>query len=115
MTPGNKTFNVCKGARFAHTLLFRQPVTKNPVDLTGAGPFVFIVKHPDDDNTVILTGTVQSSYDATGSAEIILEAAQTDLLDLEVSYNYGIRDAANNAYLKGSLLVEYFAPDPATP
>lgn len=108
MTPGELDIPIYKGSKWSFTFQFIQTANGNPVNLTGAGPFVCEVKKLREDQ-ILATATVTSDYDATGTVTITLSTAQTGGLPIG-KVRMGVRDANNNPYLEGTPEVKWFTP-----
>lgn len=112
MTPGYVRLAIYKGARFEHTLTFKQRATGTLVDITGLGPFVFTVKGLTSED-VLAQGAVTGPYDETGRITVVLSSAQTAAFPLG-DVRIGLRDALNNPYIEGIGVVKQFTPNPAS-
>lgn len=118
MTPANFTtcenradLTVYRGADWEFPMDLIDDETGDPLDLTGLGPFVCHFKKPNNE-TVIVSATVTSNYDATGTITVKLTAAQTLLIHGE-QVRCGIRNVHNKLYADGLLPVKTATPDPA--
>lgn len=111
MTPATTPLPIYKGAKFEHILTFYQGDTDDLLNLTGLGNFVATISHPVRDE-VLVTLTVTSAYNATGTITITATAAQTDLLKLGTA-RLGVRDVNNNPYVASVCPVLFFSPNPA--
>ena len=115
MTPGLLTTPIFPGAKWEHTLTFRQSGTATPVNLTGLTPLVMQFRNTAGAIIASATVTVVGDAPANGQVVVLLTAAQTNTFPLGTgTVNAGIRDALNNPYAQGTLDVKPFTPDPAT-
>lgn len=112
MTPATQNFDIYKGARWEHTLTFKETGTGTPIDLTGRTPFVLTIKKARTDET-LFNGTATVTTPASGVVVVLITSAQSDTLSEGAQVRYGLRDAQNNPYMVGLLNVKYFAPEPA--
>jgi hypothetical protein len=112
MTPATRNFDIYQGAKWEHTFTFKVSGTETPIDLTGLGPFVFTVKKSRSDD-LYFNATVTSDYDDTGVVTVTISAEDSARLPLSPAVRYGFRDALNNPYMVGELVVKFFAPEPA--
>ena len=113
MTPGLLTTPIFQGAKWEHTLTFRQSGTATPVNLTGLTPLVMQFRNTA--GAIIASATVTVATPSNGVAVVLLTAAQTEKFPLGTgTVLAGIRDALNNPYAQGTLDVKPFTPDPAT-
>jgi hypothetical protein len=115
MTPAditdNENFIIYQGAKWDHTVTFTQTDGGDPVDLSGR-TFSIAIAHPTK-NLQLATGAASFVTDGTdGQLAIGFTAAQTDKLALG-TVRIGLRDDLNNAYIVGTLPVEYFPLNPA--
>ena len=108
MTPGVLTVPISKGAKYNFTFNLVEPTTRDPIDLTGLGPFVCEVKSFAG-NRLLVTATVTSAYDATGQITITMNAAQTATLPLG-QVRMGVRDDDDEPYMEGTPEVVWFTP-----
>ena len=112
MTPGTFNIPIYKGAKWEHTLTFKQGKTNAPVDLTGLGPFVMQFK--DASGNTLAFATIDIPTPANGQMGVTLTAAQTDDFPLgNAAVFVGLRDDNDNPYLQATLPVKTFTPDPA--
>jgi hypothetical protein len=113
MTPGTIDIPIYKGAKWEHTLTFKQSGTNTPVDLSGLGDFVMTFRNPS--GSVIINAAIDDTDAATGVLVVSLAADQTNRFTVGTDMvTVGIRDALNNPYLQATLDVRPFTPTPAT-
>lgn len=112
MTPGSpdqtQDLSIYRGARWSFDFLFVVTDTDTPLDLTGLGPFVCQIKDPRRDS-VLVTPTVTSDYDATGVVTITIDPADSLTLPLG-NVRMGLRDTEGNPYLEWMPEVKWFTP-----
>lgn len=108
MTPGDLNIPIFRGARWAFTFRLVVKGTGDPLDLTGLGPFVCEIKSPKA-NRLLVTPTITSDYDDTGTITITITPEQTLTLPLG-PVRMGVRDAEGNPYMEGRPEVEWFTP-----
>jgi hypothetical protein len=114
MTPHTLTANelpIFQGAKWEHVLSFVQTGTNTAVNLTGLTPFVCEIRNPQSD-TLLATPTCTVATPSNGQVTVSLAASITNVLPLKV-LRIGLRDAQNNPYIQGEILVKPFTPDPA--
>lgn len=112
MTPGLLITPIFQGAKWEHTLTFRQSGTATPVNLTGLTPLV--MEFRNSAGSLLASAAVTVATPSSGVAVVLLTAAQTNTFPLGTgTVNAGIRDALNNPYAQGALDVKPFTPDPA--
>ena len=115
MTPAT-TLNapIYAGAKWEHTLSFKQSGTSTPVNLTGLTPLVVTFKNTSRSVVADASVSVVGDDPTAGVITVSLTAAQTLRFPVgSASVTIGIRDALNNPYLEASLDVKPFTPDPA--
>lgn len=110
MTPGTYNVPIYKGAQYKWALHFIQPVTGDPIDLTGLSPFVITVSDPKKPR-IVVTGTVTDVDLANGKIEIAFTPDQTNSLNLG-EVRMGLRDYLGNPYIAATIPVLFFSPDP---
>lgn len=113
MTPGILNIPIYKGAKWEHTLTFKQRGANTAVDLTGLTPLVMQFRNVIS-RAIIATATVTVTTPSSGVAVVLLTSDQTSRFPLGVgTVTAGIRDALNNPYAEGTLDVRAFTPTPA--